>query len=95
VGQDINLINGQSVPLLNAVKCMLDAGITEVLVPITECGGSLNQAREVLGFARFEIVAVRTSGGKKGIDIRGLTSAGDGPGGGENDFGAGKVTMVR
>jgi hypothetical protein len=94
VGDFINLINGQSVPLLNMVECMLENNLTEVLVPVTECGGSLNQAREVLGFARFEILAVTSKGGDKGITIRGLTSASDGPSGGEN-FGAGIITLVR
>jgi hypothetical protein len=94
VGDDISLLNGQS-NLLRQVQCMLDNGLTEVLVPITTCGGSLNQTREVLGFARFEIIAVRTNGQNKGIDIQGLTSAIDGPPGGPNDFGAGKITMVR
>lgn len=95
VGQYINLLNGQSGSLLRQVQCLLSKGLTEVLVPITKCGGSLNQSREVLGFARFEIIDVRDTGGDKGIDIHGLRSAIDGPGGGSHDFGAGRITMVR
>lgn len=94
VGDFINLINGQSTPLLRMVQCLIDNDMTEVLVPVTECGGSLNQAREVLGFARFQLLTVVDSGGNKGITIRGLTSANDGPSGGEN-FGAGIITLVR
>jgi hypothetical protein len=94
VGDYINLNNGQT-NLLRQVECMLENGITEVLIPVTECGGSLNQSREVLGFARFEIVSVRTNGGNKGITIHGLTSALDGPAGSTQDYGAGLITMVR
>jgi hypothetical protein len=95
VGDFINLINGQSVPLLRQVQCMLDHDITEVLVPVVSCSTQFNQSREVLGFARFEILSVRTNGGHKGIDIRGLVSATDGPGGDAHTFGAGEVTMVQ
>lgn len=95
VGDFINLIDGQSVPLLRQVECMLDAGLTEVLVPVISCDTQLNQAREVVGFARFEILSVRTSGGNKGIDVRGVVSATDGPGGDAETFGAGAITMVQ
>lgn len=95
VGDFISLLNGQSTgPLLGAVQCLVDLGMTEALVPITECGGQLNQTREVLGFATFEILSVITSGGNKGITIQGLTAQHELPGGGE-DFGSGTITMVR
>jgi len=96
VGDDINLLNGQSVPLLRTVDCMLDAGLTEVTLPVVPCkGGTLSQAREVVGFATFDIQAVRTSGGHKGIDLKGIASTMGESGGGGRDFGSGKITMVR
>lgn len=95
VGDAINLINGQSVPLLGQVQCMLDNGLTEVLVPVVPCDTTLNQAREVRGFARFRIVAVHQTGKKKGIDIQGLVSASDNPGGSAQTYGAGTVAMVQ
>jgi hypothetical protein len=95
VGDEINLFNGQSVPLLRTVDCMYDAGLTEIVLPVVPCGGEASQARQVVGFATFDIQAVRTSGGHKGIDLKGTTSTMGEFGGGGSDFGSGKITMVR
>lgn len=94
VGDVINLLNGQSVQLLRKVECLLENGIDEVLLPVVSCGSERNQARAVVGFARIEILSMRTTGGNKGIDLRGVVSAMDGPGGDAESFGAGAITMV-
>jgi Flp pilus assembly protein TadG len=91
---EILLNNGQDVPLLRQVECMLENGLTEVLVPVVSCDTTLNQGREVLGFATFEITAVRTTGNNKGIDIQGLTSAHNDPGGGTTSYGSGTIVLV-
>jgi Flp pilus assembly protein TadG len=90
---EIYLNNGQT-SLLKQVECMLENGLTEVLVPVVSCGTTLNQAREVLGFATFEIIEVRATGGNKGIDMRGLTSAQNDPGGGDTSYGSGTIVLV-
>lgn len=71
IGDMINLANGQSSPLLNAVQCLVLNGHTTFTIPLVPCGLTQSPAA-VVGFARIEIDSVVVAGAPKGILLHGL-----------------------
>lgn len=95
VGDIINLNNGQTTPLLNAVKCAVDSGIRIFTIPIVPCGHQYNQSAAVRGFAKIEVDSVRSSGNPKGIWLHGIWEGQQpGPPGG-GLFGLNAVSLVK
>jgi Flp pilus assembly protein TadG len=96
VGDSINLNNGQT-NVLDMVQCLFDAGITQFVVPVVNCGGNFNQSSEVKGFATIVIDSVVSSGNPKGINLHAIFNSEapgkPGPAGG-GSFGTGFVALV-
>ena len=94
VGDIINVSNGQSTPLLEAIDCLIDEHDVRHLIPIVPCGGAFNQTKEVVGFATIDLEEVTTSGGDKGIALQAIfkTDAIGAIGG--NLFGTGNIALV-
>jgi Flp pilus assembly protein TadG len=93
-GDSISLNNGQIVPLLDAVQCLLDQGINEFLIPVVECNNQFNQGSTVVGFATVVVDSVDTQGNPKGLNMHAIfTSGTPGPPGGGN-FGTGFIAIV-
>jgi Flp pilus assembly protein TadG len=95
VGDMINLNNGQSTPILRDIDCLVQNGMTTFTIPIVDCGGNFNQAKEVKGFAKIEIDQVRSQGNPKGIWLHGIYEGQQPgpPGGGQ--FGLLAVSLVK
>jgi hypothetical protein len=72
-GDFINVSNGVNASVLQALRGCLQAGLTDFTIPIVKCDpdGTLkcNQAREVVGFAKFRMTRVQASGSAKGVDL--------------------------
>lgn len=95
VGDDINLNNGQSTPLLRDIQCLLDNGMNTFVIPIVPCaGGTYNQDKPVVGFAKIEIDSVRSTGSPKGIWLHGIYDGSPGSPGGGN-FGLNVVSLIK
>ena len=71
VGDTINVGSGQTSPVLIAVDCLVDLGLTTFEVPLIACG-EVTGSSAVVGFARIEIDAVVVAGEPKGITLHGL-----------------------
>lgn len=90
----IQIGNGQVTPLLNAVDCMFDEGLTQHIIPIVNCDGNFNQTRTVVGFATIEVDYVIRTGDAKGIYLHAIfRSNATGAVGGSN-FGTGNIALV-
>lgn len=94
VGDEINLNNGQSTPLLRDIECLVNNGMTTFVIPIVPCPGSYNQEKEVVGFAKIEIDYVIDQGSPKGIWLHGIYDGSPGSPGGGN-FGLNVVSLVK
>lgn len=94
IGDVINVQNGQTTPLLRAVDCLIDEGMTKHLIPIVPCGGHYNQTKVVLGFASIELEYVKTSGSNKGIDLHAIFKSNAIGALGGRHFGTGNIVLV-
>jgi hypothetical protein len=96
VGDEIDVLNGQANTLMQILDDCVRQGLTEFVIPIVECG-KCNQEMEVVGFATIDIAAVRTQGGRKGIDLASICNSDvGGMGGGTNgNFGTMTVSLVQ
>jgi hypothetical protein len=95
VGDDINLNNGQSTPLLRDIQCLLNNGMNTFVIPIVPCvGGTYNQDKPVVGFAKIEIDHVISTGSPKGIWLHGIYDGSPGAPGGGN-FGLNVVSLIK
>lgn len=96
VGDQIDLANGQMVPVLKSVDCMVNRlNLRRFIIPIVPCSTNFGSHPEkVVGFATVDIDRVVTNGTSAGIYLRGIFSAKTpGPAGGGN-FGTGSVALV-
>ncbi len=94
IGDTIQIGNGQVSPLLDAVDCMYDLGLTRHIIPIVNCNGNFNQTRQVVGFATIEVDYVIRTGNQKGIYLHAIfRSNATGAVGGSN-FGTGNIALV-
>jgi hypothetical protein len=71
VGDVIHLVNGQSVPLLSAVECIVATGQTIFTVPVIPCDPAA-QSNTVVDSVKIQIDDVVTSGTPKGISFHAL-----------------------
>lgn len=93
VGDIINLSNGQVVPLLRDIECLLENGMNTFVIPIVPCPGNYNQSKTVVGFAKIEVDSVRSTGNPKGIWLHGIYDGSPGtPGGGS--FGLNVISLT-
>jgi hypothetical protein len=86
VGDDINVVNGQSTSILQILSDCVDQGLQEYVIPIVACG-KCNQQAPVIGFATVRLKNVKDNGKDKGIAIDAICrseSEGGAPGGGGN-----------
>lgn len=94
VGDDINLNNGQTNPLLRDIECLLNNGMNTFVIPIVPCVGSYLQEKEVVGFAKIEIDYVVSNSSPKGVWLHGIYDGTPGsPGGGS--YGLNVVSLVK
>ncbi len=94
IGDTINIANGQDTPLLRAIDCLYDAGITEHIIPIVNCDGNFNQTRQVVGFATIIIDDVVITGSAKGVYLHAIFKS-DATGAlGGKGFGTGNIALV-
>lgn len=94
IGDVVQITNGQVVPHLRDVDCMLDLGMSQHIIPIVNCNGNFNGSRTVVGFATIDVDYVTTNGGNKGIYLHGIVRS-NAPGalGGAN-YGTGNIALV-
>jgi Flp pilus assembly protein TadG len=105
IGQDINVLNGQTASLLQTIKdCVDNHGFKDWVIPIVECG-KCNQAAEVKGFAAVHIDCVVASGNDtctgsksdpKGLYLHSVCLANSGDtGGGCTNYGDIGVSLLK
>ena len=94
IGDEINVMNGQVVPLLHDVDCLIGQGSTEHLIPIVPCGGQYNQTKTIVGFATIELEYVKPTGFMKGINLRAIFKSNAIGALGGQLFGTGNVVLV-
>lgn len=94
IGDVIALNNGQISNVLTDLKCLVNNGIDEFLIPIVGCHGNFNSPRPILGFATIYVERVVDQGGNKGIDLRGIVKTNARGGIGGPGFGTGNLRLV-
>lgn len=94
IGDVISVNNGQITSALDDLKCIVDSGMDEFLIPIVGCHGNFNSPRPILGFATIYVERVVDQGGNKGIDLRGIVKTNARGGIGGPGFGTGNLRLV-
>jgi hypothetical protein len=94
-GQDVTVMNGQSVLITSLQRCW-DNGFREFVVPITPCGTMCNQTNRISGFAAIRLLARPIAqGANSQFTLASFCNTDPTQGvGGNCDFGNFKVAMV-